>query len=194
MTTRPGILRYVLAALFGVFLIAAPQAPARAGIEACIKAAAPVEDAAKAAALASKIAACSGQMAGGDAVMALTVATLTALAAANKIPQDANYCQQMINGVIAQILASAILESGLASVFGGGAEDILKKVANGSMLLNDAMAAIPALAVLNQYLSCGCTIVTAPGEAKKIADEYMSNVNECADFFAEAAGDIIDWL
>jgi len=194
MIERDGILRYLFAALIAVFLIAAPQAPARAGIGDCINAAMPIGDAAKAAALAAKISACSGQLAGGDVVMALTVATLTALAAANKIPQNADYCQQMINGVIAQILAKAILDSGAASVFGDGAEDILKKVANGSMLLNEAIAAIPALAVLNQYLSCGCTIVTAPGEAKKIADEYMSSVNACADFFADAAEDFINWL
>lgn len=194
MTARRGILRYLFAALFGVFLIATPQAPAQAGIAACLKAAVPVEDAAKAAALAAKISACSGQMAGGDAIMALTVATLAAMAAANQIPQDANYCQQMINAVIGKILAGAIVDSGLAGVFGDGAEDLLKKVAAGGMLLNEAIAAIPALAVLNQYLSCGCTIVTAPGEAKKIADEYMSTVSDCADFFADAAEGFINWL
>ena len=79
---RLRFLRVIFVGAFGAWLMVAPSAPAHAGIQACIKAAVPIGDAAKATELAAKISACASQAAGGDAVMAL--ATLTTLAAANK--------------------------------------------------------------------------------------------------------------
>ena len=100
----------------------------------------------------------------------------------------------MINAVIGKLLAQAILDAVLAGALGTGAEDALQKAADGTWLLDQAIAAVPALAFLNQYLSCGCMIVTAPGEAKKIADDYMSNLKDCADFFADAAEGLLNVL
>jgi hypothetical protein len=168
---KPG-LRWSAVSGFLILLLAFFAAtPARAGnLLDCVKAVAPLGDAAKVSALSSKVAFCTSQM--SDGVEAVVVATIVALAADNVIPSNTEGCRNAIDSVILGQVAQALVNAGLASD------------------LNEAMN----MAGLDAIIGCACTIAGAPDEMKEIVADYMSTVDGCKDFLASIGETLSKWL
>ena len=192
--TRSGFARGALAAAVVAVFACAPAGPSHADllnrVINCIEAVEPADLYAEGSVFATEFAACGSQLTGGDPVMAAAVATMTALVASGEVPFDVDECDAAINGVIGQTLAKALVETGLAKKLGSDIETALEQVMNGATSLDQ----IPALAFLEEYLTCGCTIVTAPGEADKLAEKYLSHVDQCSGFAGSVLKTVIGWV
>jgi hypothetical protein len=178
-----------------VFVTAAllTAAPVQAGdITQCIEALAPADEFAKAAKAAAEAAQCVGQAAGGDAVMAATIAAMTAAYAGGAF-SDTAQCMGMIDGVIGKMLAAAILQTPAADVLqlDDGTKKQLQDFADGvgTKSFTELVNSIPALQVL---FLCGCQVAGAPGTYDKLLNDYAKNVEGCAGIVADAATFVAD--
>lgn len=193
MRKRFRLLQHFAAGLLALMLAFAPAAPAQAGLYDCVNAAFPVEGLADAAKLAAGVAQCTGQLAGGDAVMAAAVATMTALAIAGVIPTDTDQCYAAIDQVIGKLMAEALQQAGLADALGLSQSD-MDQLISGQVSLHQLANTIPAVQLLLNYVNCGCKIVGAPDAAKEIAENYLADAKGCAAFFEDALGSVLDWI
>jgi hypothetical protein len=192
---RSPLLQHFYAGLLTLMLAFAPAAPAQSSVFECIEAAIPIEGSLEAIELAGKLTACTAEAASGDAVMALTILTMTGLAVHGDIPADTDRCYAAIDQVIGKILALALIDSGVAAkVFGDWANVELQKVADNVITFHQLVDQIPALAILLTYVNCGCIIVGAPDAAKEIADKYLAHVEGCAAAFEDAGNAFLGFI
>jgi hypothetical protein len=179
------------------FLTAAliTAAPVQAGITDCIDALAPADDFAKAAKTAAEAAQCVGQAAGGDAVMAATIAAMTAAYAGGAF-SDTEQCMGMIDGVIGKMLAAAILQGPAADIL-QLSDDTKKQLQDfadgvGTKSFTDLVNSNQALQVLFLYINCGCQVAGAPGTYDQLLNDYAKHVEGCAGIVADAAAFVAD--
>ena len=156
MRMRIRLWGYISAALLALALMLASSAPARANLLDCVKAPAPIDDAAKAAELASKVGMCAAGA--SDAVEATVVVTIVALAAAGQIPADTDGCNAKIDEVVGRVVAQALIDAGLGNAFG---EDALKDLAKGV----GSVSNIPGLGALSD---AAARLSALPEKRKKL--------------------------
>jgi hypothetical protein len=175
-------------------LVVEPAHVARADLGDCFTALAPVGQAAKAAEVGSTAAACLSA-ASGDAMMAMTIAAMTA-AAVGGMFSTIDECNALVDNMLGQVIAAALLKLPLPLT--SEQEDQLKQFANGNfppgVTFREIIGAIPGLNAMPVYLSCGCSVAGAPGEFERIASEYKDSVEGCGDFFGDAKDAFFEWL
>lgn len=172
------------------FLVATP---AKADIYDCIEAVAPLDKAKQAAEAAAQAAQCVGQASGGDPLMVTTIAAMTALYAGGAF-SNTEQCMGVIDSMIGKMLATALVQSGLAKALGNDAKKQLEDLANGvaSQSFTQIVNSVPALQVLLMYVTCGCQVAGLPGTYEQIANEYKQSVDGCLDFASDAAEAVVD--
>lgn len=191
MLKRFGLLRLAGAAL-AVLVLAVP---AQADVMDCIEVVAPpevkqaVEDAAKAAQ-------CVGQAASGDAAMIATIGAITALRAGGAF-SSTEECMGMIDSTIGKIVAKALVESGIANTAFAPVASKLQAMANGSTspTFTELASQFEPMALLLNYMTCGCQIAGLDNQVEEIVNAYVGHVTGCAEFLSDAvdlAGDAIE--
>ena len=173
----------------------AMAAPARADVMDCIEVVAPpevkqaVEDAAKAAQ-------CVGQAASGDAAMIATIGAITALRAGGAF-SSTEECMGMIDSTIGKIVAKALVESGIANTAFAPVASKLQAMADGSTspTFTELASQFEPMALLLNYMTCGCQIAGLDNQVEEIVNAYVGHVTGCGEFLSDAAefaGDVIE--
>lgn len=162
-----------LALIAGVALLISAAQPARAGITDCLLAIAPVEQAGELVALTAAVATC-GSKASSDPAAAGVTALIVALGVAGAF-NNTDQCNALIDSVVGKVVAEAL---GALNVVDA---DKVQQFLEGKI----SFSQIPGSEVITQYTQCACTVAGAPGEAKKIADEYAAIVDGCVGFLGD---------
>jgi hypothetical protein len=180
------------AALVGLAL--ATAVPAQADVMDCFEVVAPpelkqaVEDAAKAAQ-------CVSQAAAGDAAMIATIGAITALRAGGAFSTTGE-CMGMIDSTIGKQVAKAVLASPAAPLF-APVKSQLQAMADGnsSVSFTDLASQFEPIALLLNYMTCGCQIAGLDNKVEEIVNAYVGHVTGCGEFLTDAAnfaGEVIE--
>jgi hypothetical protein len=185
---RVRFLRLLWALAMAVALALTSASGAKASLFACFQALAPLDEAKKAAEIAATAGACSTE-ATGDPMMAMTIAALTAAAAA-KVFSTPDQCIAKINGPVGKLVASALLALPLPAE----AKSQLQAFVDGNSFLSfdEIVAGVPGLDAVIAYIHCGCAVAGAPGAYAQIASDYAAHVKSCGNFASDAANTVLD--
>lgn len=163
--------------------------PAEASIIDCFKAIAPYEQAAKATELAAKVGGCAG-LATGDPIAAMTMAGIMGAAVAGEF-STIQGCRDKIDSVVGQLIAEALL-SLPSETLPASTREWLRRFAEGKVPLSFSEIISGVLPQVNGYIECGCTIAGAPGEFRKLAEEYADTLKDCGSFIEDVKDTILN--
>ena len=155
----------------------------------CFEALAPLDKAAQAAEASGIASACMSE-ASGDPIMAMTIAALTTAAVGGAF-STIEQCNQLIDSIIGQVIAAALLEVPMIKNNSEAASQ-LEQFAQGTSpagtSFKDIIESIPALRALPvwTWIQCGCNVAGLPGEFERLAYEYGQSVQGCANFVGDA--------